>query len=312
MAKVPGQRHIFRGLILTALAGVAPVRTGQTIAEANRCSCSDGRGLESGMVSYNQGSDRETITHIDSEMSSRGKRCRALWIGSTEIRPIGTPYRFHLERTPLKDRRIYSCGDVTGRFVSRTKTYEFIFDADSESIREMRLVPLHDNGGTPGEDPQSISNKNLWNSIAPEAPAETDGNRKRTSQIDPTREFNRTSWILARREFKAHYVGLVKDAYRPETLVTLKGTRKVEAGQLGQVEAVRAGRAIVRFYEGGRIEKFSRARNALRRWYDRVGGPYMETGDDLYTPVRARLLEVSLDDIVEINDYLDGKQTDRT
>jgi hypothetical protein len=311
MAKVPGERRIFTRLILAALAGAGTMTTGQTVAEKNRCTCGDGRGLESGMVSYNQGSDRDTITRIDSEMSSPGRRCKALWIGSTEIRAIGTPYEFHLERTPLKERRIYACGDLTDRFVSRTKTYKFVFDADSVSIREMRVIPLNERG-MPGEDPQSISNSNLWNSIAVEGAAETDANRKRASQTDPTREFNRMSWILARREFKAHYVGLVKGGYRPETLVALRRTRKVRAGQLGQVEAVRAGRAIVRFYDGGRIEKFSRARNALRRWYDSVGGPYSQTRDDLYTPLRAYLLEVSLDDIVEINDYLDGKQTDRT
>ena len=105
---------------------------------------------------------------------------------------------------------------------------------------------------------------------------------------------------------------MVKDRYGVERLVPLKRTRKVKAGQLGQVEAVGAGRAIVRFYDGGRIEKFGKATNAFRRWYDRIGGPYLETKDDLYTPLRACILEVSLDDIVEINDYLDQEHTDRT
>jgi hypothetical protein len=38
----------------------------------------------------------------------------------------------------------------------------------------------------------------------------------------------------------------------------------------------------------------------------------VETEDDLYTPLRACILEVSLDDVVEINDYLDQEHSDRT
>jgi hypothetical protein len=75
---------------------------------------------------------------------------------------------------------------------------------------------------------------------------------------------------------------------------------------------MRIGRAIVRFYEGIRIEKFGKAKNAFRQWYDNVGGPYEEAKDDLYTSVRAYIVEVALDDIIEVNDYLDQQKTDRT
>src|SRR5262249_24872639 len=188
-------------------------------------------------------------------------------------------------------------------------TYEFVFNSNSVSIREIRVA------GSPGSPrtesgPQVKSNANLWKSIA-ESP-DSDDAVKRASRIDSTRPFNRRSWILARAEIKAHYVGVLKDGYGAGRLVPLRRTRKIRAGQLGQIEAIEGGRAIVRFYEGSRIERFGRATNALRSWYDRVGGPYLETKDDLYTPLRARILEVSLDDIVEINDYLDQEHTDRT
>jgi hypothetical protein len=313
MAKGLIQRRIFAGLILASLASGVRLITAQTLTEGKpRCTCSDGRSLEAGVVSYNQNSGRETITRIDAEASSPGIRCKDLWLRSTEIRTIGTPYQFHLERTALAERRIYGCDYPTERFVRRTKTYEFVFDANSLSVREMRLARPSDSPQIPKGDPQAKSNSNLWSSIAAETPAEFDESRKGASQIDSTREFNRKSWILARKEIKAHYVGVVKDAYQGERLAPLKRTRKIKAGQLGQIEAVGAGRAIVRFYEGSRIEKFAGAKNALRRWYDRVGGPYVETKDDLYTSLRACILEVSLDDIVEVNDYLDQGQTDRT
>jgi hypothetical protein len=312
---------ILAGLTLAAHPGTKTLATAQSTTARramppsitkveSRCTCSDGRSLEAGVVSYKQNSDRETISRIEMEMSSHGSRCRALWIGSTEIRPVGTPYQFRLERTALKEQRVYGCDYPTQLFVKRDKTYEFVFDADSQSIREMR--PLGPNGlRVPAADPRAESNANLWSSIA-DNPAGARGNRKGASQIDSTREFNRTSWVLARTRVKAHYVGVVKDPYQGEKLVTLNRTRKVKAGQLGQIEAVSAGRAIVRFYDGSRIEKFAKTRNAIRRWYERVGGPYEETKDDLYTPLRALILEVPLDDIIEVNDYLDQKQTDQT
>jgi hypothetical protein len=313
MAKGLRQRRISIGLVLAFLVGGRRLTIAQTLAEQGpRCTCGDGRSLEAGVVSYSQNSGRETITRIETEAGTSGNRCRALWLGSTEIRPVGTPYQFHLERTALKERRIDECDYPSERFVRRTKTYEFVLDANTVSIREMRIARPADGARIPESDPQAQSNSNLWNSIAGEAPAESDERVKRAYQIDSTRAFNRRSWILARTEIKAHYVGVVKDGYDVERLVPLKGTRKVKAGQLGQIEAVGASRAIVRFYEGSRIEKFGRATNAFRRWYDRVGGPYLETKDDLYTPLRARILEVSLDDIVEINDYLDQEHTDRT
>ena len=287
--------------------------TAQTVPEDGlHCTCADGRNVQAGMVSYDQNSDRETIIRIEPEVSSPTGRCRAVWIRSTEIRPIGTPYVFHLERTAIRERRVYGCDYPTEHFSTRTKTYQFSFDVDSVPILDAGVFPP---AGNLEADSKSKSNANLWSSIA-EFSAEADGNRKR--QIDSTRKFNRTSWILARTEITAHYVGILKDAYQGDRLVTLKRTRAVKAGQLGQIEAVDAGRAIIRFYEGGRAGegsrtgKFTGAANAFRRWYDRTGGPYRRTDDVLYTPLGASILEVFLDDIIEVNDYLDQKQSDRT
>jgi hypothetical protein len=321
MAKELRRSRIFAALIVgIAIGGGLPV-TAQTVTDGFHCTCADGRNVQAGVVSYNQNSDRETIARIEPEGSSPAGRCRALWIGSTEIRPIGTPYDFHLKRTTMRERRIYGCDYPTERFSKQTKTYQFAFGVDSVPIREtdMLLLPGSAPGSprTPETDPKSKSNANLWRSIA-ETPDEANGNRKHPSQIDSTRAFNRTSWILARADITAHYVGVVKDAYQSERLVPLKKTRAVKAGQLGQIEALGAGRAIVRFYEGsrtgvgGRTGKFTGAANAFRRWYDRTGGPYRQTKDVLYTPLGAAILEVSLDDIIEVNDYLDQKQGDQT
>ena len=296
-------------LMLAFLAGGQRLANAQSSTpQAARCSCRDGQSLETGMVSYSEDSSRETIIRVEAADRSGGQ-CRALWLGSTEVRPAGTPYQFHLERTPPKEKRIDGCGYAGARFARRTKNYEFVFDSNSVSIREIRVVRPP---GSPPPDsaPQVKSNSNLWKSIAESA--DSDEGLKRTARIDSTRPFNRRSWILARAEIKAHYVGVVKGGYGRGRLIPLKSTRKVRAGQLGQIEAIDAGRAIVRFYEGSRIERFGRTTNGLRSWYDRIGGPYLETKDDLYTPLRARILEVSLDDIVEINDYLDQEHTDRT
>jgi hypothetical protein len=312
MAKILRQCRTFITLILIFSAVGRRLTNAQTVPQQRmRCTCKDGQSLEAGAVSYSEDSGRETITRVEAETGSLGNRCRALWIGSTEIRPVGTPYQFHLERTPLKERRMDGCDYARERFVRRTTTYDFVFDSNTVSIRELRA---HPSGGTQSLNsvPQAESNSNLWNSIAPAVPDDFDERLNRVSQIDSTRAFNRRSWILARTELNVHYVGVVRDGYGVRRLVPLKKTRKVQAGQLGQVEAVSAGRAIVRFYDGSRIEKFGRTANAFRRWYDRMGGPYLETKDDLYTPLRACILEVSLDDIVEINDYLDKEYTDRT
>jgi hypothetical protein len=309
MVTVRGTSCIFAGVIAVVSAGqtAAAQVNGQTTL---RCTCSDGRNLEAGVVSYYPNSDRETITRIEAEPVGSAARCKAIWIGMTEVRPVGNPYDFHLERTALKEKRIFGCDYPTEGFAKRTKTYNFKFNADSFSIREMPARES-DDLQVNGKERSAESNSNLWSSIA-EVPSEIGGNRKSTAQIDPTREFNRTSWIVARGEIKGHYVGVVKDAYQGERLITLKKTRIVKAGQIGQIEAVGAGRAIVRFYEGGTTHKFAHSRSSFRRWYDRIGGPYAETKDDLFTPFQACILEVSLDDIVEVNDYLDQKQSDRT
>ena len=88
--------------------------------------------------------------------------------------------------------------------------------------------------------------------------------------------------------------------------------RAIPAGELGQIEATNGHSALVRFYAGSKAEKFARKRNAFRRWYDDIGGPYMEAKDDLYSPLRACILEVPLDDIIEVNDYLDQQKKDET
>ncbi|MGH9557802.1 MAG: hypothetical protein ACRD30_01085, partial [Bryobacteraceae bacterium] len=119
-------------------------------------------------------------------------------------------------------------------------------------------------------------------------------------------------WVLARKEIRGHYVGILDETGASGHLVPLKKTCRIAAGQLGQIEAVADGVAIVRFYKGSRAERFGGKKTSIRRWYDETGGPYEESPDDLFTAIRADIVEVSLDDLVEVNDYLDQQHRNRT
>jgi hypothetical protein len=300
----PGAISLIIGAVLTAL----PVHA----AGGSGCTCSDGPKLEPGFVSYSENGDRETITRIETESGGAGAVCAAIWIARTEIHTRGTPYDFYLQRTARRERRFEGCGDSANRFVKRSKNYVFVFDSDSTSIREMRSADPVESVQPPTLDPKLKSNSNVWDAIALEDTPDAARTQEHVLKIDSAREFNRTSWVFSRKEVRGHYVGIVKDSGQNETIVPLKKTRKVQAGQLGQIEAADSRRAIVRFYLGSRIAKFTKARNAILRWYDGIGGPYKETSDDLYTALRAYIVEVSLDDIIEVNDYLDQAKTDRT
>jgi hypothetical protein len=287
------------GLLLPA----AQVQAG----ERPRCTCPGGGVMEPGAVRYDGNSDRETITKVKIEDGDSEGRCTAIWISHTEIYPTGTPYNFHLKRRRLKEQREDGCGDAPELFLKRTKSYQFVLDEDSQSIREMQVsAPQPADGKV-----SSQSNANLWDSIAPEDPLEALKAVKGPSRRASAPEFGRSAWVFARKEITGNYVGLMP-SFDQQKIVTLRKTRKIKAGQLGQIEAFHGRTALVRFYDGSRIEKFARSKNALRRWYDNTGGPYTETKDDLYTPVRACILEVSLDDLVEVNDYLDEQKTDQT
>jgi hypothetical protein len=276
--------------------------------ETTRCTCADGRHVETGEVSYSLNSDRETITRVEANGSTLDSQCEAIWVASTQIRTQGTPYQFFLQRTSLGERRFSGCGDSDEKFVKRAKIYDFVFDSDSVSIREMRSVGSSETA----INPSGNSNQNLWNSIAVDGDQGVFQVERQSASTLSSREFNRTSWVFARRRVKAQYLGILKDIDQRQRIVALKKSCAVDAGLLGQIEAAKDNRAIVRFYQGSRIEKFAKAKNTFRRWYDSVGGPYKEEKDDLYTPVRAYIVEVSLDDIVEVNDYLDQQKTDRT
>jgi hypothetical protein len=312
MMAIRAQRRFWREIGIAVLLSGFVWAAGPASAGASSCACDDGRRFEPGAVSYGGNSDREVITRLEAQPNADTPACTAIWVSRTEIHANGTPYDFYLQRTAGRERRIDACEDSSDRFVKRSKTYAFLFGSDSTSIREMRPLDTSENIVGSAMDPNSKSNTNLWDSIVSEdvpAPIHT---QERSLKIDHAREFNRTSWVFSRKDIRAHYVGISKDAGENEKLIPLNKTRKVNAGQVGQIEAADSQHAIVRFYLGSRIERFARAKNAVRRWYDNVGGPYEEVEDDLYTPLRAYIVEVSLDDIVEVNDYLDQAKTDRT
>ena len=275
------------------------------------CTCPGGGAIERGAVRYEENSHRQTITKIETEGLGPYRHCSAVWISFTEVRPNGDPYSFFLKRTKLRDLREEGCGESPARFQIRAKTYRFAFDSDSQPVAELPwLVPETDSGRLI-RDASSKSNTNLWDSISIED-EELQPLRRATLQITANPEFRRTAWVIARKEITGHYVGMSPGLDRQESITSLNKIRKIKAGQVGQIEASNGRTAVVRFYDGSRAEKFSRTKNALRRWYDNTGGPYAEANDDLYTPLRACIVEVSLDDIIEVNDYLDQGNADRT
>lgn len=308
-----GFRHGLAPLTLFTVA-LGILSTDRALAlDTTRCTCADGSSLETGEISYSIESDREKIIRLEATGSALDSRCKGIWVHSTRVHTRGTPYQFFLQRKTLGERRLSGCEDLDEKFVKRSKTYNFVFDSDSVSIREMQPVspPKTSHLGT---DAKASSNQNVWNAIIiDDEPLISDENDDKRSPAESRHEeFKRTSWVFARRNIKAHYLGLRRDPDQSHHIVPMKKSRVVEAGQLGQIEAAQMDRAIVRFYDGSRIETFGRAKNVVRRWYDKAGGPYREVKDDLYTPVRAYIVEVALDDIIEINDYFDQQKTDRT
>jgi hypothetical protein len=280
-------------------------------AQSTWCRCPGGTVFQPGLVNYKENSDRELVTRVEVQEADPEHRCEAAWIDFSEVFAEGTPQSFHLRRKHLKAIREDACGESPDRFVSRTKTYRFVLDADSQSTREMDPVAR---ASSPLPDLQAAekSNENLWDSISTEDPVEPLKRPKPPTQNASAPEFVRTAWVLARSDIKAHYVALGRGIDQHESIIPLGKTRGIPAGEVGQIEASNGRTAIVRFYSGSRIEKFARKKNALRRWYDNIGGPYAETKDDLYTPLRACIVEVPLDDIIEVNDYLDQQNRDQT
>jgi hypothetical protein len=156
------------------------------------------------------------------------------------------------------------------------------------------------------------SNANIWRSITTGEPASSRSSSKPVTTSASVPEFVRTNWVVARKDIEGHYVTLARGVNQRESVQPLNKTRTIRAGELGQIEASNGHSAIVRFYAGSRVEKFASRKNVFRRWYDSIGGPYSEAKDDLYSPLRACILEVRLDDIVEVNDFMDGQKTDET
>jgi hypothetical protein len=279
-------------------------------AQSKWCRCPGGAIFEAGLVNYKGNSEREIVTRIEVQEGDPELRCGAAWIGLSEVYAKGTPYSFHLQRRSLRTVREDGCGDSPDQFASRIKTYGFVLDADSQPIREMGSTVDESTSQQLASKPGAESNANVWSSISTDTPAEPPRARPPARHDVSAPEFCRTAWVLARRDTQGHYVGLTRGIDQRETILALSKTRTIRAGELGQIEASNGRTAIVRFYSGGRVGNFSSHKtNALRRWYDDVGGPYTEMKDDLYTPLRARILEVPLDDIIEVNDYLDQQKT---
>ncbi|MFL6447551.1 MAG: hypothetical protein ACJ746_07660 [Bryobacteraceae bacterium] len=305
-------RYVSFSYLITGVLGVTLLHPIASYAQGDWCRCPGGAVFRPGLVNYKGNSDRELVTRIEVNKADADHRCEAAWIGYSEVFAKGTPYNFHLQRKHMKTIREDACGETPNRFVSRTKTYRFVLDADTQSVREMYSVISEPVQLRPDLPPGEKSNSNVWTSIATSDPVNPQRTPKPATPGSSVPEFVRTAWVLVRRDIKGHYVALVRGVDQHETIHPLNKTRAIRAGELGQIEASNGHTAIVRFYEGSRIEKFANKKNVFRRWYDNTGGPYTEVKDDLFSPLRACILEVSLDDIIEVNDYLDGQKTDET
>jgi hypothetical protein len=294
---------------ITALACHAALPDEQGTEHPTWCTCAGGGVIEQGAVRYEENSHRQIVTRIEVEQQGNQRRCAAIWVEITAIRPNGDPYDFYLQRTRLREQREERCGDAPTSFVRRSKDYQFDFESNSHSIRDLQPV-LPDRKEQRAEEARSKSNANLWDVI----PSDDWEAKPRTkpAQDTPKPEFRRTAWVITKKEITARLVGLAQGVDGKQTIVALNRTRTVKPGLLGQIEASNGRTAVVRFYNRAESEKFGRRLIGLRRWYDKIGGPYIEAKDDLYSPIRAYDVEVSLDDIVEINDYMDSRKIDRT
>jgi hypothetical protein len=291
------------GLACRAAVGAEPVTEPRTW-----CTCAGGGVIEAGAVRYEENSHLQIITRIEVEQQGEQRRCAAIWVAFTAIRPYGDPYAFYLKRRRLREQREERCGDAPSSFVRRSKAYQFKFDSNSQSIRDMQPT-------LPGRKEQRVdearakSNANLWDVISSDDWVALP--RTKPPQDTPKPEFRRTAWVITKKKITARLVGLAQGVDGKQTIVALNRSRTVKPGLLGQIEASNGRTAIVRFYKRAEGEKFGRARMALRRWYDQIGGPYIEAKDDLYTSIQAYDVEVFLDDIVEINDYMDSRNIDQ-
>ncbi|MFL6416580.1 MAG: hypothetical protein ACJ74Y_13030 [Bryobacteraceae bacterium] len=302
---------VLRGVV-TRVFGLGLLYAFNAHAQIDSCRCPGGAIFQPGLVNYKGNSDRELVIRIEAKKTDSEPRCEAAWIRYSEVFVQGTPYGFHLQRKHVKTIREDACGESPTSFVSRTKTYRFSPTSNSQSVREMYPLLAETVEPSPDLPAGEKSNANIWRSIATgEPPASRSSSKPATATVSVP-EFVRTAWVLARKDLEGHYVTLVRGVNQRESVQRLNKTRTIRAGELGQIEASNGYTAIVRFYSGSTDEKFASKKNVFRRWYDSIGGPYSEAKDDLYSPLRACILEVRLEDIVEVNDFMDGQKTDET
>jgi hypothetical protein len=260
--------------------------------------------MAAGMVSYGKNSDRQQITKVQREPSSNA--CAVLWIRRTEIHPRGDAYKFHLERLTLADTPVTGCRNVTDTFVDTDRSYVYA-PGDSVSIRDLpaagtAAVPPSTRSGGPANNP--------LDAIVPDV-LDNGPNRPAVERHDATSKYNRTTWVYAPRSIIGNRVALRLDPRGGERVVTLRSTEAIARGHVGQIEAVRDRRALVRFYAGTPNGPSALSR-LFRRWAENTGGPYVEKEDEFFSRKRAVVLEVSLEDVLELNDYLDRSHIEQT
>ena len=258
--------------------------------------------FQPGLVHYGDNSDRELVTRIEVNKGDPERRCEAAWITYSEVFAKGTPYGFHLQRKHLKTIREDACGESPNLFVSRTKTYSFVPDADSQPVRELYPIVGETARLQPDLPPGQKTNANVWNSIATTEPA--DSGDSRSLQQRPflhrsscalrgccragTSKATSWAWCAESINAKAFERSRGRAPFRPAKWDRLKLRTLIPHSCVFMPEAER------------RSLRARRRASALVR--QRRGTIYMETKDDLFSPLRAYIVEVPLEDIIEVND----------
>src|SRR4051812_19197309 len=212
--------------LITGVISLAMLHPLAGLAQSNWSRCPGVAVFQAGLVNYKGNSDRELITRIEVQKGDPDHRCEAAWIGFSEVYPEGAPYGFHLTRKHLKTIREDACGDSPNLFVSRTKTYRFVFDADSQSIRDI------DSGAeTAGPRPDlpagEKSNANVWESISTTERVEPPKTPKPPTRSSSTPQFVRTAWVLARKDLKGHHLALSRGVDQQEEIIPLNKVRSI-------------------------------------------------------------------------------------
>jgi hypothetical protein len=267
------------------------------------CRCPNGQVFSIGDVAYADDSSRMMVVGI----RERPNACEVeLRIDSLQTH--GNPYGFFITRNTSTNEGTNACYWLgtwrdPGLRPRDGRTYEFVYDGGSKTISEMtaRLATVARQAASPRVD---ASNDDLLTAIAPDTPGSIAITTRKAPTLYP--HLKRRAWVLARRNLRAHQLGIVDEPGGESRVVPLKDTTFVKAGHLGQIESVLDDRyAVVRVYRGSRIDRFGQLQNAFNRVARASGGTRPLGTDDFFAREYAEILRIPVIDLINVHDYLD-------